>query len=292
MKSAVCFAAVLALLLTLSACGKANDNSDSDSLDAPAESTTAESAGSDEEETLVGSTAASEETDAVEIDADSAADSAAGEAAFSAAEAAYAEENQMQDEYVPEYSVCYHNNTEIRDARDATVSSEGYTGDIYCRDCGALLGYGSPVPELRQTVFVSHDNYDMEMQIFNCINAEREKAGIAPLAWDENLYAAAKIRAKEYSEYLASGGNYGAHKRPNGDSFFSAVEETSGYDQCNVYRAGENLVYGPADTAVLIECWMDSQPHRENILRSDYTQAALAVYIYDGVCFAANIFIG
>ena len=33
-------------------------------------------------------------------------------------------------------------NTEVKDAKEATVNEEGYTGDTYCKDCGALLEKG------------------------------------------------------------------------------------------------------------------------------------------------------
>lgn len=36
-----------------------------------------------------------------------------------------------------------HSNTEIRYARSATCESSGYTGDVYCKDCGIFLSEGS-----------------------------------------------------------------------------------------------------------------------------------------------------
>jgi hypothetical protein len=37
---------------------------------------------------------------------------------------------------------CYHKNTEIRDAKKATDTTDGYTGDTYCTDCGKLVSSG------------------------------------------------------------------------------------------------------------------------------------------------------
>ncbi len=39
-----------------------------------------------------------------------------------------------------------HVNAEIRDAKEATTTEEGYTGDIYCKDCGTLLAQGTVIP--------------------------------------------------------------------------------------------------------------------------------------------------
>ena len=40
---------------------------------------------------------------------------------------------------------CDHKNTEIRDAKDATCTEPGYTGDTYCKDCGKKIGTGKVI---------------------------------------------------------------------------------------------------------------------------------------------------
>lgn len=47
---------------------------------------------------------------------------------------------QDKEAIVPQLS---HKNTEIRNARNATCESSGYSGDIYCKDCGKFLSEGS-----------------------------------------------------------------------------------------------------------------------------------------------------
>lgn len=41
---------------------------------------------------------------------------------------------------------CDHKNTEIRNAKDATCTKDGYTGDTYCKDCGKKIGTGTAIP--------------------------------------------------------------------------------------------------------------------------------------------------
>ena len=41
---------------------------------------------------------------------------------------------------------CAHENTELRDAKDATCTVPGYTGDTYCKDCGEKIGTGTAIP--------------------------------------------------------------------------------------------------------------------------------------------------
>ncbi len=39
-----------------------------------------------------------------------------------------------------------HRNTELRNVKAATGTEEGYTGDLYCTDCGSLLEVGQTIP--------------------------------------------------------------------------------------------------------------------------------------------------
>ncbi|MGN0414182.1 MAG: YDG domain-containing protein [Agathobacter sp.] len=43
-------------------------------------------------------------------------------------------------------SVCDHNHTEVRGGIAASCTRVGYTGDIYCSDCGELLTLGTEIP--------------------------------------------------------------------------------------------------------------------------------------------------
>ena len=42
---------------------------------------------------------------------------------------------------------CDHKNTEIRNAKDATCTKDGYTGDTYCSVCNELLKQGTEIPK-------------------------------------------------------------------------------------------------------------------------------------------------
>ena len=41
---------------------------------------------------------------------------------------------------------CAHANTEVRNAKEATCTKDGYTGDTYCKDCGEKIGTGTAIP--------------------------------------------------------------------------------------------------------------------------------------------------
>ena len=43
---------------------------------------------------------------------------------------------------------CLHKNTEVRNAKAATCTEKGYTGDTYCLSCGKKIADGEEIPEL------------------------------------------------------------------------------------------------------------------------------------------------
>ena len=186
---------------------------------------------------------------------------------------------------------CNHSNTEVRNKKDATTSSEGYTGDTYCKDCGKLISSGSSIPKIKQTVSVSHDYYDAEMKAFNEINAERTKNGLSPLTWNEGLYAGAKIRAYEHYEFIDLGIGAGPHKRKNGDDFYTAVTETSNYSFSSFCVWGENCA-GSSGLEDFVNIWVNSSAHKANMLDSEYSQMAVAIIFAESTYHASCIFVG
>ena len=191
----------------------------------------------------------------------------------------------------PAVKTCDHSNTEVRNKKDATTSSEGYTGDTYCKDCGKLISSGSSIPKIKQTVSVSHDYYDAEMKAFNEINAERIENGLSPLTWNEGLYAGAKIRAQEHYEFIDLGIGAGPHKRKNGDDFYTAVTETSNYSFSSFCVWGENCG-GNSNSGDFVNGWMNSSAHKANMLDGEYSQMAVAIIFAESTYHASCIFVG
>ena len=77
------------------------------------------------------------------------------------------------------------------------------------------------------------------------------------------------MRANELLE------NY-SHDRPDGNSYITAIEET---DLPEWRAAAENIAYGMNSMITVKEAfdaWMDSPPHRENILNPDVRYMACA----------------
>ena len=96
------------------------------------------------------------------------------------------------------------------------------------------------------------------------MNQERQAAGVAPLGSSEELQRCAEIRVKEIKQSFS-------HTRPNGQDCFSVNPDLI---------RGENIAYGQTTPQKVMNSWMNSSGHRENILRERFTLGAVACY-YD-----------
>lgn len=118
-------------------------------------------------------------------------------------------------------------------------------------------------------------------EVIELVNAERAKHGLSAVSYDKGAECAANVRAKE-TETLFS------HTRPNGTRCFSAL------DECGVsYRgAGENIAMGQSSATEVMNDWMNSEGHKENILNPSFTKLGVGVHKgADGRYYWAQMFI-
>lgn len=98
-------------------------------------------------------------------------------------------------------------------------------------------------------------------------SAERQRAGLPPLAQDNRLAAAAEVQARHMAGRQRIG-----HDGPGGSHFSERIRAT-GYPIC---YAAENVAGGQADARAVTRDWMASPGHRVNILDRRMTQGAVA----------------
>jgi uncharacterized protein YkwD len=124
----------------------------------------------------------------------------------------------------------------------------------------------------------------LEYEILAELNARRAAEGLSELKMDKKLCALSAIRAYECSVSFS-------HTRPNGSSCFSLFTE---YNYKGGSIAGENLLYASSGKSVasLVDAWMDSTSHRNNILSTSFTKAGIGVYYSGGRIYVANFFVG
>lgn len=118
-------------------------------------------------------------------------------------------------------------------------------------------------------------------EVHRLVNAERGKAGLAPLRYYTDAQAAADVRAKEIGERFS-------HTRPDGTQCFTALDTI----HVQYYAAGENIASGHTDAAWVMQAWMDSDGHRANILNEDFNAIVVGYAEKDGVPCWVQLFLG
>ncbi|MBI5620977.1 hypothetical protein HY949_04305 [Candidatus Gottesmanbacteria bacterium] len=105
-------------------------------------------------------------------------------------------------------------------------------------------------------------------QLLKDTNAKRAQAGLSALSLDQRLSRAAALKAQDMFAK-----NYWAHNGPDGKTPWEFVT-TAGYR----YRvAGENLAKNFSVSSAVVDAWMASPTHKDNIMRSDYRDIGFAV---------------
>jgi len=103
--------------------------------------------------------------------------------------------------------------------------------------------------------------------LIDLTNENRQSEGLADLEPNKTLQRAAQLKANHMAEE-----GYFAHDSPTGVTPWEWFEE-AGY----TYKtAGENLAIDFTDSDAVVEAWMDSRLHRENILEEDFTEIGIA----------------
>ncbi|MCT9931388.1 CAP domain-containing protein [Planotetraspora sp. A-T 1434] len=103
----------------------------------------------------------------------------------------------------------------------------------------------------------------LENEVVRLTNVERAKAGCGPLKHDAKLRAAAYGHSADMSAK-----NYFDHTSADGRTMKDRIE-AAGYTSWKAL--GENIAKGYGTAASVVQGWMNSPGHRQNILNCDYT---------------------
>ena len=105
-------------------------------------------------------------------------------------------------------------------------------------------------------------------ELINLTNQKRQENGLPALTLNQSLVEAASQKA---ADMIAK--NYWAHTSPDGTSPWSFFENV-GY---RYLYAGENLARDFMDSPSVVNAWMNSPTHRDNLLSSRYRELGIAV---------------
>ena len=102
------------------------------------------------------------------------------------------------------------------------------------------------------TVSVDGTEYYSEAyKVLDLINEARSQQGLPSLTMGKELLETAMLRSAELAVYTS-------HTRPNGSKCFTAFTVNG--------SRGENIAAGQRSAAQVMEDWMNSEGHRNNIL--------------------------
>lgn len=104
-------------------------------------------------------------------------------------------------------------------------------------------------------------------QIIDEVNFQRAIRGIPPLKQNKTLD---RIAQKKADDMLVN--KYFAHKSPKGVSLKHLFER----ERYNYSAGGENLAKGYTVDEV-VKAWMQSQPHKKNIVNKDFTEIGIGI---------------
>ncbi|MBE7003315.1 MAG: hypothetical protein E7425_03395 [Ruminococcaceae bacterium] len=111
-----------------------------------------------------------------------------------------------------------------------------------------------------------------EQEVARLVNAERAKAGLAPLTLDAALCRTARMKSQDMHD-----SGYFDHNSPAYGTPFQLMKS-----QGITYRtAGENIAMGYRTPEAVVNAWMNSPGHRANILNASYTTLGVG-YVADG----------
>ena len=106
-----------------------------------------------------------------------------------------------------------------------------------------------------------------EAAVLALVNEARADAGCGALTADPALAAVARAHSADMRDR-----DYFSHTSPEGLSPFDRAEQAGvGYSRA------ENIAFGQSDAAAVMEAWLESPGHRENILDCDLTRLGVGV---------------
>lgn len=121
---------------------------------------------------------------------------------------------------------------------------------------------------------VDQNTVALEESILCLINERRASSGVGPVRLNAKLGQA----ASRHSNDMVSQGFF-SHTSPAGSTFIARITSTGYMKGARSWLVGENLAWGAGSLSTpanLVDAWMDSPPHRANLLRGRFREIGLS----------------
>ncbi len=183
-------------------------------------------------------------------------------------------------EQKPSVSVKNAKNTKLKDGTDYSLSWYGDSVDPGNYTV-TVVGEGIYSGEVTKSYTIKPDVAALEAEVIRLVNAERAKYNLRALSQNKKLTELARKKAQEMHDK-----NYFSHTSPTYGSPFDML------DAAGVWwsSAAENIAYGSSTAQGVVDQWMNSQGHRDNILDSSYSEIGVG-YCPDGD-YWVQLFVG
>lgn len=141
--------------------------------------------------------------------------------------------------------------------------NSGVDGRAVCFKCnGSIIYLDDEAIALSKS---SNDNTTLRseaLKVCKLVNDERINNKLDALNWNQNLESTSDVRSYEASINFS-------HTRPNGDPWYTVNSQIQG---------GENLAFGFNCAEEVMNGWMSSPTHKDNILYEEFTKMSVSVY--------------
>ncbi|WP_236910921.1 CAP domain-containing protein [Clostridium sp. Cult1] len=124
-------------------------------------------------------------------------------------------------------------------------------------------------------------NTSIEREVVRLVNIEREKAGLNPLAYSEELSKVARAKSQDMANK-----NYFSHTSPTYGDPFSMMRSFG----IQYKTAGENIAKGYSSAKSVVNGWMNSSGHRANILNPSFGTIGVGYVKANGTTYWTQMF--
>ena len=118
----------------------------------------------------------------------------------------------------------------------------------------------------------------LESSVVGRMNAVRRAHGLRPLRLNRRLHAAAVFHSKDMGRR-----GYFEHDSLVGTPFWRRIERFYPSRGFSSWTVGENLLWGTDtyDATFAVREWMNSPPHRQNLLSRDWREVGIGAVFFD-----------
>lgn len=145
---------------------------------------------------------------------------------------------------------------------------------------GATVGWDGDTRTVIINSTYKPDN-SIETEVLRLVNIERTKAGLKQFKMSSELSKVARIKSQDMAD-----NKYFSHTSPTYGSAFDMMDRWG----INFNTAGENIAMGYSGAQSVVNGWMNSPAHRDNILNGRFNTLGVGYVKQNGTTYWTQMF--